>query len=148
MLHPLLSLDQVVPLIALSLLAGQQQRRTAIAVLLALPLAVVAGATAGLVWQAPAWFALFNIAAMVVLGALVALSLPLPRALSCSLSIALGLALGFTLGADVTPDEAPRFMPGASPCASPVAGWPPSESWFWASSGNLERNPTRVSWPT
>jgi urease accessory protein len=114
MLHPLLSLDQIVPLIALSLLAGQQERRTAIAVLLALPLAVIAGATAGLVWQAPAWLALFNTAAMVALGALVALSRPLPRTLLCAISIALGLALGLALGSEITLDEAPRFIPGAS----------------------------------
>jgi urease accessory protein len=114
MLHPLLSLDQIVPLIALSLLAGQQERRTAIAVLLALPLAVIAGATAALVWQPPASLALSNIAAMVVLGALVALSRPLPRGLLCSISIALGLALGLALGSEITLDEAPRFIPGAS----------------------------------
>jgi len=121
MLHPLLSLDQIVPLIALSLLAGQQERRTAITVLLALPLAVIAGATAGLVWKAPGSLALFNIAAMVALGALVALSRPLPRGLLCSLAVALGLALGFALGAEVTPDEAPRFIPGAALASLAVA---------------------------
>jgi urease accessory protein len=114
MLHPLLALDQIVPLIALALLAGQQQRRAAVAVLCVLPVSVVAGAAAGLAWKAPAFLSFLNIAAMVALGLLVALSRPLPQALVCALAAALGLALGQALGADITADEAPRFIPGVA----------------------------------
>ena len=67
-----LLVECVLPIIALSLLAGQQSRRTAIGILLSFPIASVLGALLALVLPVPPFVAMINTASMAVLGILVA----------------------------------------------------------------------------
>jgi hydrogenase/urease accessory protein HupE len=113
MLHPLLSLEQIVPLIALSLLAGQQERATAIGILSIFPAALIGGACAGLAVPPPSFLPLANIGSMVLLGLLVALSRRFPKTPLFVAAAVFGFVQGLSLGTDITPDEAWRFIPGA-----------------------------------
>jgi urease accessory protein len=113
MLHPMTSVECVLPIIALSLLAGQQNRRTAIAMLLSLPIASVLGACLALVFPVSPFIAVINTAAMAILGILVALNRTLPLQISGTLSVALGLTVGWANGGELTSNtSAYRFIPG------------------------------------
>ena len=113
MLHPLTAVELALPLIALSLLAGQQDRGTAIRLIAAVPLALGLGAVLGLVMPAPAGLLYANVGAMVVLGALVATAPALPAyaalALAAVPAATVGLANGAELGSQLS---AVRFVPG------------------------------------
>jgi len=113
MLHPLTAIECVLPMIALSLLAGQQRRRSTIGILLSFPLACGAGASLGVVFPSGSYFIVINTAAMAVLGILVALARPLPISVCIGLSTALGLSLGWANAAELTVGTSPyRFIPG------------------------------------
>ncbi len=113
LLHPLTAVEMALPLIALSLLAGQQQRDTAIRLMAAVPLALGLGALLGLVLPAPAGLQQANVGAMVVLGALVATAPALPApavvVLAAVPAATVGLANGAELGGQLS---AVRFVPG------------------------------------
>ena len=112
MLHPMTSVECVLPIIALSLLAGQQNRRTAIAMLLSFPIASALAALLALVLPVSPFVAVINTSAMAVLGILVALNRSLPE-ISVILSAVLGLTVGWANGGELTPDtSAYRFIPG------------------------------------
>jgi urease accessory protein len=114
MLHPLLALDQIVPMIALSLLAGQQERRTAARLLGTFPAALVAGACAFLIFHPPPFYVFVNMAAMVVFGLLVVMSRRFPALPLIALTAVLGFFQGLPVGAEIQGDVAPwRFIPGA-----------------------------------
>jgi urease accessory protein len=113
MLHPMISVECVLPIIALSLLAGQQNRRTAIGVLLSFPSASVLGALLALVFPVSPFVAVINTAAMAVLGVLVALNRSLPLEISVILSATLALTVGWSNGGELTSNtSAYRFVPG------------------------------------
>jgi urease accessory protein len=113
MLHPMTSVACVLPIIALSFLAGQQNRRTAIGILLSFPIASVLGAWLGLVLHVAPFVAVINTAAMAVLGILVALNRTLPLQIYVILSAVLGLTVGLANGGELTSDtSAYRFIPG------------------------------------
>ena len=113
MLHPLTAVELALPLIALSLLAGQQNRDTAIRLIAAVPLALGLGAVLGLVMPAPSGLLQANVGAMVVLGAVVAAAPALPAyaalALAAVPAATVGLANGAELGNQLSPV---RFVPG------------------------------------
>ena len=112
MLHPMTSVECVLPIIALSLLAGQQNRRTAIGILLSFPIATAVAALLALVLPVSPFVAVINTSAMAVLGILVALNRSLPE-ISVILSAVLGLTVGWANGGELTPDtSAYRFIPG------------------------------------
>ena len=113
MLHSLTAVELALPLVAVSLLAGQQDRDTAIRLMAAVPLALGLGALLGPVMPAPAGVQYANIGAMVVLGALVAAAPALPAAAVLALAAVpaatVGLANGAELGSQLS---AVRFVPG------------------------------------
>jgi urease accessory protein len=113
MLHPMTSVECVLPIIALSLLAGQQNRRTAIAILLSFPIASALAALLALVLPVSPFVAVINTSAMAVLGILVALNRSLPLEISVILSAVLGLTVGWANGGELSSDtSAYRFIPG------------------------------------
>ena len=114
MLHPLLTLDQIVPLAALSLLAGQQRRASAIAALVTFPVVLAAAACAGLTVTPPLFLPVANAGAMTILGILIAVSRPLPPFALAALAAVLGVAQGLAVSAEIEPGvEAWRFIVGA-----------------------------------
>jgi urease accessory protein len=114
MLHPLLALEQIVPMIALSLLAGQQERRIAVRILGIFPAALIIGSCVAQAFHLPPFYASVNTAAMVVLGLLVVLSRRMPQMPLLALTAVLGFCQGLPVGAEINGDLAPwRFIPGA-----------------------------------
>lgn len=112
MLHPLTAIEFLLPMIALSLLAGQQSRESAIAILVTFPLSLAAGASLGIPSRVPSIVAWVNLRPMAVLGLLVA-ARPLPPSVAADVGTLLGLTIGLAdcaeLGGQVSPW---RFIPG------------------------------------
>ena len=113
MLHPLMTMEFVLPLIALSLLVGQQGRETAIAMLATIPATLALGAVGGLFVPVSPGVAWVNIGSMAILGVLVAVAPRLPLMVAVGLSALPGAAIGWANGAEVDDQmSAYRFIPG------------------------------------
>jgi urease accessory protein len=113
MLHPVTAVDAVLPILALSLLAGQQKRENSIRVLVAFPASLLVGALLALFRSSPAALGWVQLAFAAVLGGLVALSRPLPKYLLMALGIALGIAVGWSNAGELTGDISRfRFVSG------------------------------------
>jgi urease accessory protein len=113
MLHPLTTIEFLLPMIALSLLAGQQSRTSAIAILITFPLNLGIGAVLGISIHMPALFSWINLGSMVALGLLVAAARPLPSSVAAGLSTLLGITIGLANRAELGGQVSPwRFVPG------------------------------------
>lgn len=113
MLHPLTAIEWVLPIVALSLLAGQQGRETALSVMVALPVALVAGAIAGHAFPSMGRVEATNVCLMAVLGLLVAWAGKMPLELSVAVAALAGLTVGFANGSELTPAiSSYRFISG------------------------------------
>jgi len=113
MLHPLTTMEAVLPLLALSLLAGQQPREAAIKILAALPAALALGTLLILLGPVPAQLGMVELVITALLGLLVALARPLPAWLPITLGVLLGLAVGWANATEITPEVSPfRFVAG------------------------------------
>jgi hydrogenase/urease accessory protein HupE len=95
LLHPLTTLVHLVPWIALALLAAVQGKADARRNLLAFPAAVALGVVLGAWLPGLAAAQAFNIASLSLLGALVALAVPLPSGAFLALSLLCGLSHGY-----------------------------------------------------
>lgn len=113
MLHPVMAIEFVLPLTALSLLAGQQRRERAIAMLTTIPIALAVGAVLGLVVPIPSGVAWVNLGLMVVLGVLVAAAPTLPFVVAIGVTALPGAFIGWANGAELGVEtSAYRFIPG------------------------------------
>jgi hydrogenase/urease accessory protein HupE len=99
--HPLLSPEDLLPAIAVALLAGLAGARQGRMVLATLPLAWLAGMAAGWALALPAPPARLDAVVTVAIGALVASDLKLPLAGLIMLAAALGLLHGYANGHDL-----------------------------------------------
>jgi len=98
-LHVLASADQVLPLLALCLLAGLRGKASGRAVLFGLPPALLAGAAAGR-WGPPLPFiGVASTLLLLVLGGLVAADRRLPLRLVIVVAAGCGLLIGYANGA-------------------------------------------------
>lgn len=96
MLHPIITLETVLPLIAFSLLAGQQRREAAIALLPAFPIALIVGAWIATLGNIPSYVGIALLVQTAILGLLVAVSRPLSVWILVPLSAVLGISVGVT----------------------------------------------------
>jgi urease accessory protein len=113
MLHPLTAIEFLLPMIALSLLAGQQARTSAIAMLATFPVTLAIGAVIAIPIRLPSIVTWIDLGSMAGLGLLVAAALPLPPTLAVALSTLLGLTIGLANGAELGSQVSPyRFVPG------------------------------------
>jgi urease accessory protein len=113
MLHPATTIEFLLPIIALSLLAGQQTGKSAIAMLGIFPVSLAIGATLGVLDHSPSFVVWINLASMAVLGLLVAIGRPLSPILTVGLVTLLGLTIGLANGVDIGGQVSPyRFIPG------------------------------------
>lgn len=92
--HLFLTPEDLLPVIALTLLAGLRGPRFGRTVLFVLPAAWFAGNMAGLLLALPVTFPVVTATLTITLGALVAADRPLPLALVAGLAILLGLLNG------------------------------------------------------
>ena len=99
--HLLVTPEYLLPMIALSLLAGLHGPRFGRAVLFALPAAWLAGSLADLVVHSPATAPVVTATATILLGALVAADRHLPLAVVVALAIVLGLLAGGIGGGEI-----------------------------------------------
>lgn len=113
MLHPLTAIEFLLPMIALSLLAGQQDRRSAIAMLVTFPLSLAVGAVLGIPVHLPSVVSWINLSSMAAIGLLVATARPMPLSVPTALSTVLGLTIGLANGVELGEQvSAWRFIPG------------------------------------
>jgi len=101
MLHPVTAIEFLLPMIALGLLAGQQNRRSAITMLACFPAALAVGAVLANPSHVPSVVGWVNLGSMAALGLLVAAARPLPAGISVALSFLVGLAIGVANGAEL-----------------------------------------------
>lgn len=101
MLHPLTTLQHVVPWLALGLLGGLQQPRTARWALVAFPMAVLAGTTCAEVLPVLTLIDTVNALSFVILGLLVALGVQLGAPGFVAIVVLFGWSHGF---ANAAPD--------------------------------------------
>jgi len=100
MLHPVITIETVLPLIALSLFAGQQRREAAIHLLVAFPASLVAGALMATLGNAPAYLGVVQLVLTAGFGILVAFAGRVPSWLLVSLGAVLGVSVGWADAAD------------------------------------------------
>ena len=124
MLHTITSLDMLLPMVALGLLAGQQGREAALGALGVFPLALLLGALGGL-GSGPDDVTFPLVIAMVAIGLLVAAGRILPAGAVIVLSIVLGLLVGVGNAMEMGPDTvAWRFVPGVVVAGLLLVAWP------------------------
>jgi urease accessory protein len=113
MLHPVITLETVLPVIALSLLAGQQQREVAIKILVAFPAALMVGALLALSGNAPPHLGTVQLTLTALFGVLVAVRSRLSIRLLVALAVALGISAGWSNASDALGQLSPyRFIAG------------------------------------
>jgi urease accessory protein len=113
-LHPLTSLEHLLPFLAFGILAGQQGQK-AEPVLAAFAAALLAGATLSLWLPGTPWVSVANLASSVAFGGLVALARPLPAAPFYAIAIGFGLTHGFANGEGMAKGGKPYlFIPGVA----------------------------------
>ena len=96
--HFALTPEDVLPALALALLAGQRGVVTGRAVVFSLPGAWLLGGLAGLAWPSTALAPVLHIGSLVAVGGLVAAEARVRLALMVSLSVGLGCAHGYLNG--------------------------------------------------
>jgi urease accessory protein len=101
MLHPVITIETVLPLIALSLLAGQQRREAAIHLLVAFPAALIVGALLASLRDAPSSLGIVQLILTAGFGILVAFARPVPSWLLVALGAVLGVAAGWANAAEL-----------------------------------------------
>lgn len=99
--HPLLSPEDLLPAVAVALLAGLRGAQAGRFALATLPLAWIAGMAAGWAIGAPALPARYDAVITVAVGGLVASDLTLPLAAVTALTAALGALHGYANGHDL-----------------------------------------------
>lgn len=115
--HLFLTPEDLLPVIAIGLLAGLRGARSGRVTLFALPAAWLAGNVAGAL--APPYGAPFVVTAAVTiaLGALVAADVPLPPAVIASIAVAIGLLDGARNGVDLATARASALVAIGAACA-------------------------------
>lgn len=115
MLHPITSLDAILPLLALGAMAGQQGREPAIRVLAVLPLTLLGGVVAGSTMRGAPDLAPVLLGTLVVIGILVAGGWTLPVPLALGLAAVAGLFIGIANGTELAAGESVwRFALGVA----------------------------------
>ena len=104
--HIFVSPEDLLPVIALSLLAGLRGPPFGRAVLFALPVAWLVGSAAGISLAPPITLSVAETIVTIALGALLATDRPLPLALVASLAILLGLFHGILNGSELAKTSA------------------------------------------
>ena len=108
MLHPVVTIETVLPMVALSLLAGQQRRKTAIHLLAAFPAALIVGALLASLRDAPSSLGIVQLILTAGFGVLVAFARPVPSWLLVALGAVLGISAGWANAAELV-RQASRF---------------------------------------
>jgi urease accessory protein len=113
MLHPVTTVETVLPIIVLSLLAGQQRREAAIPLLVAFPAALVFGALMATLGNAPSNLGIVELILTAGFGVMVALACRTPRWLLVGLGVTLGVSAGWKNAAEISGDMSSfRFIAG------------------------------------
>lgn len=108
-LHPITSLESILPLIALGLLAGQQGAGKARWVIGLFAVGIVAGPLLALSMGSPELASWINLGSFIVLGVLLALGRSWPVGLLSGLSLLFGLTQGWSNAAEMSQATA-RFL--------------------------------------
>ncbi|MGQ4274784.1 HupE/UreJ family protein [Terrihabitans sp. B22-R8] len=108
-LHPLTDLQQILPWIALAALSAFQGPKRARWVILAFPLALLAGCVAALVLPKPPFMAVFDLSLVALTGLALAAAISLPLPALLVLTIATGILHGYE-NADAMTGDTDRLL--------------------------------------
>lgn len=115
MLHPLITVEALLPLLGLSLLAGQQARETAIRMIVIFPAALAIGTLLILVRPLPAQLTTSELLITACMGLLIALARRIPVWIPIGLTVLIGLSIGWSNSVEIVGDvSAVRFVAGLS----------------------------------
>jgi len=139
MMHPLTSIEHLLPILALALLACQCGSRAKRAILVVFPLALLGSTLAGSLLPPFGFLHLANLVVIVGLGGLIALDNRLDRLSPAAAGVAAllaGLILGYLCGIDMAASKvAHRFILGVALtgllAVTLIAIWVPAASWRW-----------------
>ena len=115
--HLFVTPEDLLPVIALTLLGGLRGARFARAVLFVLPVAWLAGSVAGLLVTPQVTLTALTAAVTIGLGALVAADLPLPLALVVGLTVVLGMLNGGLNGMELAKARVGALSAAGVACA-------------------------------
>jgi urease accessory protein len=122
-LHPLTSLEHVLPFLALGILCGQQGTRAQSALPVFWIALMVGAAIALWVPSVPA-VDVINILSALILGALIAAAFPLPVPIHLALALVFGLSHGYANGTAIAPPIKPYlFIPAVGLAGLVVTGY-------------------------
>jgi urease accessory protein len=116
--HLFVTPEDLLPVIALALLAGLRGPRFGRAVLFALPVAWLVGSAAGLLLAPPITLPVAETIVTIALGVLLAADRPLPLALVACLAILLGLFHGILNGSELPKTSSPGEISAAGVAAA------------------------------
>lgn len=115
MLHPLITVETLLPSLGISLLAGQQSRETATKLIVIFPAALAVGTLLILVRPFPAQLTTSELLMTACLGLLIALARRIPAWIPIGLSLLIGLGIGWSNSVEITGEvSAVRFVAGLS----------------------------------
>lgn len=113
MLHPLITIESVLPLVAFSLLAGKQRREAAIPLLTVFPTSLIVGAVLAKAVIARSYLLLMQLILTAILGILVATEQHVAVWILVAISAVLGILVGCTNAVEVLGRvSALRFVAG------------------------------------
>jgi urease accessory protein len=130
--HLFVTPEDLLPVIALALLAGLRGPRFGRAVLFALPVACLAGSAAGLLLAPQATLPMAETIVTIALGALLAADCPLPIAAVGGLAILFGLLHGSLNGSELPKTNASGQISATGVAVSLLAGQAASVRVPWA----------------
>jgi len=133
MLHPLTSAEHTLPMVALALLASQCGKKAGRISILFFPLVLMVGILVGSQFPLKGFFHFANLAALIVLGVLLALAHRLAWVAPAWAVVATGLILGWRSGGDwAVSGVGFQFVPGAALTGfvvmAVIAAWVPIAS--------------------
>jgi urease accessory protein len=113
MLHPLTTLEHLLPILGLALLAGQQEARRGRWILLVFPLGLLVGACTASYMEPSAFVTWFNRLSFILVGILVVATIRLPLPVLAAFGLLLGLTHGYENVAGISSTVAIYlFVPG------------------------------------
>lgn len=123
-LHPLTSIEDVLPIVMLGLLAGQNGLKRCQFTLWLLPLAFALGACVALQWPMLRGAFVVNLGSAVILGALLAAAWRLPSWVIFALALGFGITHGYANGVEIVGAiRPPIFIGGMMAAVFIVTGY-------------------------
>lgn len=144
MVHPLTSLEHLLPILALAAIASQKSRDNARWVVFVFPLALMGAIIAGNHYSSLDSMNVVNLVALIVLGVMVLTANRISGKILVPVAAAIGLILGYRSGMDMSySDVGYKFVPGVG--LTGFIAITVATAWFPTASSNYVRMIVRIA---